>query len=179
MFGYLLGLKDPRMVVGYGGLEIDVALASGEIDLRANGADSIFQRNRDGLEKAGLHFHASITIPKGNFPKGLPKAPELETFARNDKERQLISLFRAFLYPRWPYVVPPATPKDVVATLRGAMTKALRDPGFHIEFKKLMTTDPTPLTGEEMEVAIRELPRDAETVALYKKMADQGALPAR
>ena len=59
------------------------------------------------------------------------------------------------------------------------MTKALRDPEFQKEFKKMMTTDPTPLTGEEMEVAIRELPRDAETVALYKKMADQGALPAR
>jgi tripartite-type tricarboxylate transporter receptor subunit TctC len=179
MFGYLLGLKEPRMVVGYGGLEIDVALANGEVDLRANGADTIFQRNRDALEKAALHFHASITIPKGNFPKGLPKAPELESFAKSDKERQLIELFRAFLYPRWPYIVPPATPKDIVAVLRGATTKALRDPEFQAEFKKMMTTDPTPLTGEEMEIAIRNLPRDAETIALYKKMADQGPLPAR
>ena len=30
-----------------------------------------------------------------------------------------------------------------------------------------------------METAISELPRDPETVALYKKMADQGPLPAR
>jgi hypothetical protein len=30
-----------------------------------------------------------------------------------------------------------------------------------------------------METAIRELPRDAETVALYKKMADHGPLPPR
>ncbi len=179
MFGYLLGLKEPKMVVGYGGLELDVALASGEIDVRANGADSIFQRNRDGLEKAGLHFHASITIPKGKFAHGLPKAPEIETFAKNEKERQLVNLFRMFLYPRWPYIVPPATPKDVVAILRAAMAKALKDADFHKEFKKLMTTDPTPLTGEEMEVAIRELPRDPEVIGLYKKMAEQGPLPAR
>ncbi len=179
MFAYLLGLKEPKMVVGYGGLELDVALGNGELDARANGADSIFQRGRDGQLLSLLHFHASITIPKGKFPEGLPRAPELETFAKNDKERQLVELFRAFLYPRWPYIVPPATPKEVVAILRGGMTKALRDPEFHKEFKKLMTTDPTPLTGEQMEIAIRELPRDAETIALYKKMADQGALPAR
>ena len=42
-----------------------------------------------------------------------------------------------------------------------------------------MTTDPTPLTGEQVENAIRELPRDPEIVSLYKKMAEQGPLPAR
>jgi tripartite-type tricarboxylate transporter receptor subunit TctC len=179
MFGYLLGLKDPKMVVGYSGPEIDIALARGEVDLRANGADTIFQRSREGLDKASLNFHASITIPKGNFIQGLPKSPELDSFAKNDRERQMINLFRTFLYPRWPYIVPPATPKEVVGILRGAMVKAFKDPEFHKEFKKLLTTDPSPLTGEEMEIAIRELPRDSETIALYKKMADHGPLPPR
>jgi len=179
MFGYLLGLKEPKMVVGYGGPELDIALAKGEVDLRANGADTIFQRNRDSLDQAALHFHASITIPKGRFPQGLPKSPELETFAKNEKERQLVNLFRLFLYPRWPYILPPGTPKEVVAILRGAMAKAFKDIEFHKEFKKIMTTDPTPLTGEEVETSIRELPRDPETVSLYKKMADHGPLPPR
>jgi tripartite-type tricarboxylate transporter receptor subunit TctC len=179
LFAYLLGLKEPRMVLGYGGPEMDIALAKGEIDLRANGADTVLQRNKEQLEKGFYQFHASITIPKGRYAVGLPKAPELDSFAKNDKERQLINLFRTFLYPRWPYLLPPATPKEIVATLRGAMTKALRDPEFHKEFKKLLATDATPLTGEEMESAIKELPRDPEIVALYKKIADQGALPAR
>jgi tripartite-type tricarboxylate transporter receptor subunit TctC len=179
MFAYLLGLKEPRLVVGYGGPEIDIALAKGEVDLRANGADTIFQRHREGLDKAGLHFHATITIPKGKFAQGLPNMPELESFAKNEQERQLVNLFRTFLYPRWPYIISPGTPKEVVAVLRGAMAKAFKDSGFHAEFKKLMTTDPTPLTGEQVEVAIRELPRDTEIVSLYKKMADQGPLPAR
>ena len=179
MFAYLLGLKEPRMVVGYGGPEIDLALAKGEVDVRANGADTIFQRSREGLDRASLNFHAFITIPKGKFPQGLPKAPDLDTFAKNDGERKLIELFRAFLYPRWPYIVPPATSREVVAILRGAMVKAFKDPEFHKEFKKLMTTDPTPLTGEEMQAAIRELPREPETVALYKKMAEDVPLPPR
>jgi tripartite-type tricarboxylate transporter receptor subunit TctC len=179
LFAYLLGLKEPRMVLGYGGPELDIALAKGEVDVRANGADTVLQRNKDQLEKGFYQFHASLTIPKGRYAAGLPKAPELDNFARNDKERQLINLFRTFIYPRWPYLLPPATPKEIVTILRGAMTKALRDPEFHKEFKKIMTTDATPLTGEEMETAIKELPRDPEIVALYKKIADQGPVPSR
>ena len=179
LFAYLLGLKEPKMVVGYGGLELDVALERGEVDVRSNGADTIVQRHPGGEYKNFLVFHASLSIPKGNMPATLPKSPELETFAKNERERQLINLFRTFLYPRWPYILPPGTPKEVVATLRGATAKAFKDPGFHAEFKKLMTTEPTPLTGEQVEAAIRELPRDPEIVSLYKKMADQGPLPPR
>jgi len=179
LFAYLLGLKEPRMVLGYGGPELDIALASGEVDVRANGADTVIQRNKDLLEKGFYQFYASITIPKGRYAAGLPKAPELDSFAKTDKERKLINLFRTFIYPRWPYFLPPATPKEIVAILRGAMAKALRDPEFHKEFKKTMVNDATPLTGEELEAAIKELPRDPEIVALYKKLADQGPVPAR
>jgi tripartite-type tricarboxylate transporter receptor subunit TctC len=179
LFAYLLGLKEPKMVVGYGGPEIDIALTRGEVDLRANGADTILQRNRELLEKGFFQFHASITIPKGRFAQGLPKVPELENFAKTDRERQLVNLFRTFLYPRWPYILPPGTPPEIVSTLRGATAKAFKDAEFHNEFKKLMATNATPLTGEEMEVAIRELPRDPEIISLYKKMAEDGPLPPR
>ena len=47
----------------------------------------------------------------------------------------MVNLFRAFLYPRWPYIVPPGTPKEVVGILRGAMAKSFKDPEFHKEFK--------------------------------------------
>jgi tripartite-type tricarboxylate transporter receptor subunit TctC len=179
MFAYLLGLKEPKMVVGYGGPELDIALAKGEVDARANGADTMLQRNRDAFEKGMFHIHAAITIPKGKFDPRLPKAPELDSFAKNEKERQLVNLFRTFLYPRWPYILPPGTPVEIVKTLRGAMAKAFKDLEFHKEFKKLMANDPTPLTGDEMETAVRELPRDPEVVGLYKKMADHGPLPPR
>lgn len=179
LFAYILGLKEPRMVLGYGGIELDNALVNGEVDVRANGADTILSRSRDAMDKGSLQFHASISIPKGRYAQGLPKAPELDSFAKSEKERQLINLFRTFLYPRWPYLLPPATPKEIVAILRGAMTKALKDPEFHKEFKKLMATDATPLTGDELEGAIKELPRDPEIVALYKKLADQGPVPTR
>jgi hypothetical protein len=42
-----------------------------------------------------------------------------------------------------------------------------------------MGSEPSPLTGEEMDSAMRELPRDAATLELYKKMTEHGPLPAR
>ena len=179
LFAYLMGLKDPKFVVGYSGPEVDVALARGEVDARANTSFTVERRSREALDKGQFHIHATITIPKGKFHPRFANVPELDTFAKNERERQLVNLFRTFLYPRWPYILPPGTPPEIVNTLRGAMVKTFKDPGFPNEFKKLMASDPSPLTGEEVEAAIRELPRDPETVGLYKKMAEHGPLPPR
>ena len=179
IFAYLLGIKEPRLVVGYGGPELDIALAQGEVDARANSADTVVRRNREALEKGLFHIHATITIPKGKFHPRFANVPELDSFAKNENERRLVNLYRTFLYPRWPYLLPPGTPGEIVKTLRAAMARAFQDAEFHREFKKLMAGDPTPLTGEEVEAAIRELPRDPDIVALYKKIADQGPLPPR
>ena len=179
IFAHLMGLKDPRFVVGFGGPEIDIALARGEIDARANSADTVATRSRAALEKGAFNIHATITIPRGKFHPRFAKVPELDTFAKNDSERQLIQLFRSFLYLRWPYVLPPATPPEIVKTLRAATAKAFIDPEFPKEFRKLMGADPSPLTGEEMDSALKELPRDPGILGLYKKMTEHGPLPAR
>lgn len=179
IFAYLLGMKEPRLVVGYGGPELDLALAQGEVDARSNSADTVVRRNREALEKGLFHIHAIITIPRGKFHPRFANVPELDSFAKNENERRLVNLYRTFLYPRWPYLLPPGTPGEIVKILRTAMARAFQDPEFHREFKKLMAGDPTPLTGEEVEAAIRELPRDPDIVALYKKIADQGPLPPR
>jgi hypothetical protein len=42
-----------------------------------------------------------------------------------------------------------------------------------------MGGEPSPLTGEEVEISIRQLPRDPEVVGLYKKIAEHGPLPPR
>ena len=179
IFAYLLGLKDPRMVVGFGGPELDTALTRGEIDTRANSADTVVRRNAEALAKGEYNVHATLTIPKGNLHPRFANVPDADSLAKNDKERQLVNLFRAFMYPRWPYVLPPGTPEATVKILRAAMASAFKDPGFSGEFKKLMGGEPSPLTGEEVETSIRELPRDPEVIGLYKKMAEHGPLPPR
>ena len=179
IFTYLLGLKDPKIIVGFGGVEMDAALARGEIDARANSADTVVRRNAEALAKGQFNIHATLTIPKGRFHPRFANVADADSLAKNDKERQLISLFREFMYPRWPYVLPPGTPPEIVKTLREAMNRSFKDPGFTQEFKKLMGGEPSPLTGEEVETSIRQLPRDPEVVGLYKKIAEHGPLPPR
>ena len=142
-------------------------------------ADTVIRRNADALAKGELNIHATLTIPKGKFHPRFANVPDVDSLAKNDKERQLITLFREFMYPRWPYVLSPGTPPEIVKTLREAMSKSFKDPGFAQEFKKLMGGEPSPLTGEEVEASIRQLPRDPEIVGLYKQMAQHGPLPPR
>jgi tripartite-type tricarboxylate transporter receptor subunit TctC len=179
IFAYLLGLQDPKFVVGYGGPELDVALMRGEVDARSKNVDSILTRNLQELQKGLLKVHAAITIPKGKAHPRFADVPEIEIFARTETDLQLLNLFRTFLYPRWPYFLPPDTRSEIVKILRDATVKAFNDPGFSKEFKKLMGNDRNPLTGEAFEAAIRELPRDPQMITLYKRLAEGGPLPSR
>lgn len=175
MFAYFLDFKDPKFVVGFNDPEMDVALNNGELDGRTSG-------NIDNVLKdlgGGVQFHATISNPKGRFDPRLPGLVDIDTFAKNDKERNVVNLLRAFQVPRWPHHLPPNTPPEIVKILREAMAKTFKDPGFQQEFKKLMGREPTPLTGEEVEKAIRDLPRDPEVITLYKTLAEAGPLPPR
>jgi tripartite-type tricarboxylate transporter receptor subunit TctC len=177
IFAYLLGLKEPRFVVGYSSPERDAALIGGEIDATTMSPSTI-QQNPELLQKVDLHV--LVNLPQGKYhPVYPPGVPEIDRFAATKKERELLRLYRAFLYPRWPYFLPPGTPKELVAILGDAMAKAFQDPEFAKEFKKLTGSDPSPLTAKEVEEAIREMPRDPEIIAFYKAFAGPGPLPAR
>lgn len=179
MFAWILGLKEPRFVTGYSGPEVDAALMRGEIDARANIADTIAQRTPDWIEKRLVDFHSIIEIPKGDKHPRFAQLPEMETFAKSDRERKVIELNRAFRLGGSPFILPPGTPKELVDILREAMRKIYNDPEFHKEFKKLTGDDPTPLMPEALEKYIRELPRDPETIEFFKKLAGAEPLPAR
>ena len=92
LFAYILGLKDPRFVTGYGGAELDPALIRGEIDARATSADTVVHRNPEWLEKKLVDFHAMIEVPKGEKHSHFAHVPELESFARSEKDRKLMTM---------------------------------------------------------------------------------------
>jgi tripartite-type tricarboxylate transporter receptor subunit TctC len=176
VFAYLLEFKEPKFIAGFTSPEMDVALSGGELDARTTSSLDDFVRKGT---KDNFYYHATLAVPKGAPHPDLPGLPDLDKFARTEKESKVLDLFRAFQYPRWPIHLPPETPKELVQVLRDAMAKTYKDPGFRQDFKKLMGREASPLTGEELQKAVRELPRDAEVIALYKKFADAGALPPR
>ena len=176
---YLLNLKEPKFVTGFTGPEIYIAITRGEVDAHGTGAARFVIEQPEWIEKKLVHLHATLTVPKGRHHPAFAQVPEFGSFAKTETERKLLDMFRAFQYPRWPYLFPPGTPKEPVQIIREAIRKSFADPEFPREFKKLMGDDASPLGGEELERAIKELPRDKEVVQLYQKLAGADPLPAR
>lgn len=181
LFAYFLDFKAPKFVPGYNSLEADVALKNGEIDARANNATSVLSRNREWLEKGLMDFHAILAVPKDDKPPHAKFAalPEIESFAKSDRERRLLTLWRAFRTVAAPFALPPGVPKDRAEILQDAMRKVFKDPEFRAEFKKLVNDDPSPLMPEELTKIIHEMPRDPEVIDLLRKLSGIDPMPMR
>lgn len=179
LFAYLIGLKEPKFVVGYSGPELDLGLFQREFDVRVTNADGLLQRNRDWLTKGLIEVHAIAEVPKGDKHPYFARVPEIEDFARSEREQKVLAMLRAFRLVGSPFILPPGTPTEQVKILREAMVKAFNDRGFHADYKKLTGDEATPLMPDEMERAIRDLPRAPEIIELFKKIAGGGPLPPR
>ena len=179
LFAYFLDLKEPKFVVGFASPEMDIALVNKELDARANAAVSVLRRNPDWLDKGLMNFHAIMEIPKGDKHPRLGHLPEIESFAKSEREKKVLTVWRAFRGVGSPYILPPGTPKNRAEILEEAMRKTFKDPEFPKYFKKLVDDDPSPLGAAELARVIREMPRDPEILELIKKFSGAGPLPPR
>jgi tripartite-type tricarboxylate transporter receptor subunit TctC len=178
-FAYFLGLKSPKFIPSYSSPEQDVALAKGEIDARSEVSLSIVKRHPEWIEKKMVHLHAVVEVPKGKKIPQFTHLPDLETFARSEKERRVVSMFRLLRGAGSPYFVGPGTAKDRVQILQAAFRKAYEDPEFEREYRKVTGDNPSPINPEDYQTAIREIPRDPEIIELYKKFSGADPLPNR
>lgn len=179
-FAWLLGLKDPKFVLGYASIEVDVAIARGELDARSNNSAEVVRRNPDVLKKDGpVDFISLFKIPREDKEPNFEHLPELDGFVKSERERRFLALVRATRGVGTPYLLPPGTPKELVQILREAMVKAFRDPAFYKEFRKLTGDDPSPMMPEAQEEIVRTVPRDAETIELFKLINASKPLPPR
>ena len=86
--------------------------------------------------------------------------PEIDGFAKTERERKILTMFRNFSLTGSPFILPPAMPKERVETIKEALRKSFKDADFFKEYHKVTGEDPTPLMPEANEKAIRDLPRD-------------------
>jgi tripartite-type tricarboxylate transporter receptor subunit TctC len=178
MFAFLIGLKEPKTVVGYSGPELDIAFQGGEVDLRSNHPDNPIRLGL--LEKGLVNVHSMIEVPKGvkHPDPRYAQLPSLESFTKSDTERRLLALHRTFQLAGNPFVLPPGTPNDQVAILQQSMRRTFNDPEFLKDYEKIGDDSP-PLMPETLTQLIRELPRNDEVVELFKKLFGAGPLPPR
>ena len=179
LFALILGLKDPKFVVGYSSPELDVAMLSGELDATPGVASSVVKQNPEFLEKGLMDFHAVVEIPRGDKHPRFAQLPELDNFVKSDKERKLLALHRTFRLAGSPFILPPGTPKDRADILREAMRRIYADREFLAEYLKLTGEEASPLLPDANDKAIKELPRDPEIIEFYKLLGGNQALPAR
>ena len=181
LFAWLLGLKEPRFVVGFSGADMDAALLQGELDARANSAETVVQRTPDFIKKGMMHFHGVAEFPRGHRFKhpAFAGLPALHDFATTDREKRVVSMFIAFMQFTQAFVLPPGTPQEPVKILKDAFRKSLRDPEFRDNWKKFTRADASPLMPEELEELVKTIPRDPEDVKLYNVIAGAEQLPRR
>jgi tripartite-type tricarboxylate transporter receptor subunit TctC len=179
LFAYFMDLKEPKFIVGFGSPEMDLALVNQELDGRANAAVSVLRRNPDWLDKRVMNFHAIMETPKGLKHPRLGHLPEIESFAKTEREKKVLAVWRAFRGVGSPYILPPGTPQDRVETLQEAMRKIFKDPEFPGYFHKLVADDVSPLGPSELNKVIKGMPRDPEILDLIRSFSGAGPLPPR
>ena len=178
---FVFGLKEPRWVTGYSGPESDVAILNGEVDGRGSAVDQIIASRPDWVEKGLMHFHAIYEVPKGQkhpHPR-FGQLPEFSAFAKSDRERKVLDLYRATQSASHPIVLPPKTPKETVQILREAVGKTFEDPQFLKEYEKLTGEESRPVKGEILEREIKAIAGQREIGDLLKRIGGPDALPAR
>jgi len=178
-FAWLLGLKEPRFVLGYASLEIDVAIEQGELDSRSNNTAEVMRRFPDAFKKAPFNILAIFKIPREDKDPQFDHLPEIDSFVKSERERRLLTLIRSTRQVGTPFLIPPGTPKEQVQLLRDGMSKAFRDPDFQKEYRKITSDDVSPMSPESQQETIRSIPRDAETIGLFNLINGNQPLPAR
>jgi hypothetical protein len=179
IMAWLLGLKEMKDVTGFSNPERRIALLRGEIDAIAVSDSGLLDRQADWLEKKLVDLHVIFAVPRENKHPRFHYLPEVDGFAKTERERKVVAMFRNFSLTGAPFILPPAMPKDRVEIIKEALRKSFKDPAFFQEYRKVVGDDPSPLMPEANEKAIRDLPRDAETIELYKKFAGAGPIPPR
>ena len=180
MIGYFLNLKDSRIIPGYENEDLDVAFARSEVDAQVASMGTVFQH--DFMKNKTAHFHAGIEYPRNwKDPRFAQlNLPDLESFAKTEGERKLLGMMRNFRSVGTALLFPPGVPKDRVDILKEAVRKTHTDPAFIAEYRKLTSGDePTPLMPDEQAKVVKDIPRDTETIELFKKFSGTGALPSR
>jgi tripartite-type tricarboxylate transporter receptor subunit TctC len=126
---------------------IELAIERGEVDGSAGGTwygtkDPYYERVQNGdvriLVQVGLHRAPD-----------LPNVPLLTEFARNDEEKQLLTLFSSPAAVGKPTVVGPNVPAERVSQLRAAYDATMTDREFLNEAEKLGIPI-SPVSGEAL-----------------------------
>jgi tripartite-type tricarboxylate transporter receptor subunit TctC len=144
-----------QLVSGYTGTAtVRLAYDSGEVQGVCNSWQSFSATWPNELKSGDLQIVLQTTAK--SHPE-LTQVPLAINYAKTDEARNLIRALVHTVGPAArPYVLPPSTPKDRLMTLRKAFMDVMKDAEFLADAKKAKL-DITPLDGEELEKAVKDV----------------------
>jgi tripartite-type tricarboxylate transporter receptor subunit TctC len=130
----MLGFKF-RVIMGYlAGGDVDLAMERGEAEGRANLAwQGLKNRNFKDLKEGRIRLLYQMALAKH---KELPDVPLVLEFARNDRERRILTLNFSVNEVGYAFVAPPGVPAAQLEMLRAAFKRTTEDPKFIAEARK-------------------------------------------
>jgi tripartite-type tricarboxylate transporter receptor subunit TctC len=157
----ILGLNF-KIVSGYSSsADIMLAVERKEVDGRAGSYTSLRPFIDRNLVRPVVRARATEA--------GIDKLPVDEDFAPNARAKAIMALRSAPEQVARPYVLPPATPAELVRTMRDAFARTIKDPELEAESKKAKF-DLEYLPGEQAQKILAEvLQQPQDIVAEFSK----------
>jgi tripartite-type tricarboxylate transporter receptor subunit TctC len=180
IMAFVLELKDPQWVVGYSSPEVDVAVERGETDARTEVLYDLI-KSRSHWLKQGFTVPVVLRNIKGRGSEAVPGAPKMATvndYADTPLKKEVLSFYYNSRPGSSVYFAPRRIPEEAAAALRAAFRKIWDDPQFAKEYER-NTAEPTePITGEEIEKFLQQVPKDEKVKTIVQQVLGAGPLPA-
>ena len=111
----------------------------------------------------------------------MPEFPQnrahLEQYADTPLKRATLRFHGALRPSASVLFAPKGIPGSALKDLKQAFSKVWSDPQFAEEYARMIAEPNDPITGEEIEKVLGQLPRDPKIMQIYKEISGMGALP--
>jgi tripartite-type tricarboxylate transporter receptor subunit TctC len=163
----VLGTK-MKIVTGYpGGNDVNLALERGEVDGRCGWSWSSVESTRANWVKE-KKINILIQLGLQRHPD-LPDIPLVTEQAKNEEQKQILTLIFARQALGRPYLAPPGIPQDRVDALRKAFMDTMQDKEFLAEADKAQL-EITPIDGNALQKLVADVYKTPPEIA--QKAAD-------
>jgi hypothetical protein len=178
---YLLELNEPRWILGYSDDEINIAVERGEADARSHNVHSIV-RERDHWLTGNYHFPFVMKNTQGMGAETNPGFPQgrrtVEQYADTPLKRAVLALHNGSRPGSSVFFAPRGIPEPALRAFREGFSKLWKDEEFLKEYEKVTGEPADPITGEEIEQVLAQIPTDPKVFEIYKQIIGAGPLPS-
>ncbi len=180
MFAFILELQGPKWILGYSSPEVYIALERKEADGQTNTIFN-FLRATPHWREQGFTTPIVMRNVKGKGVELAPKFPQstatLDSYVDTDLKRGVMQLYYSTRPASSGFIVPKGIPDAALKDLQTAFNKVWEDPQFAKDYRRLTGEPALPVTGDEIEAALRRVPKDPKIMKVYKQVISAGPLP--